>query len=132
MLGASACLGFLTSFFGAVLIALDQPGRLVRVGVTTLIVCLALTPGLVLALGARGGAVAIVLGDVITMAGCLVALIPFIRLPFDGAVLKIGSAALGAGLLATAVPGGSGGRMAAALVIYAVGILALRPVPLAL
>jgi O-antigen/teichoic acid export membrane protein len=132
ILGASAALGFVTSFLGVVLIALDRPGRLVWVGATSLLATLLLTPGLVLALGARGGAVAILLGDVIAMAGCLVALIPFIRLPFDRAVLKIGAAALAAGILATGLDAGSGARMAAALVVYAAVVVALRPVPRAL
>ena len=132
VLGGAVGLSFLASFLGFVLLALDRPGRLVGVGVAGLIASAALTPGLVLVQGALGGAVALVVAAVVETAGSLVALLPFIRLPFDRAALKATAAAAGAGLVASALPIGSGGRMAAALGVYALGLLALRPVPVAL
>ncbi|MBI3457611.1 MAG: oligosaccharide flippase family protein [Candidatus Rokubacteria bacterium] len=131
-LGAAACLGFLREFLGFVLLALDRPRRLVAVAATSLGASLALTPGLVLALGALGGAVALVLVELVALTGDLVGLAPFIRLPFDRGALKAGAAALGAIAIAGALPSGSGGRMGTALVVYTLGLLVLQPVPVAL
>ena len=40
-----------------------------------------LTPGLVLAMGALGGAAALVLVEAVSLTGLLAALLPFVRLP---------------------------------------------------
>jgi O-antigen/teichoic acid export membrane protein len=132
VLGAAAGLGYLSHFLGFVLLALDRAARLVWVTGTTLAASIALTPGLVLTLGALGGAVALVLVEVVAIAGSLVALIPFIRLPFDRGALKVGLAGLGAGAVASLLPATGGDRVAAVLLVYAVGLLALRPVPASL
>jgi O-antigen/teichoic acid export membrane protein len=132
VLGAAAALGYLSYFLGFVLLALDRAGRLVGVTAASLAASVALTPGLVLALGALGGAIALVLVEVVAIAGSLVALIPFIRLPFDRGVLKVGVAGLGAGFVASLLPAAGGGRLAALLLVYVAGLLALRPVPVTL
>jgi O-antigen/teichoic acid export membrane protein len=132
VLGAAACLGFLNYYLGFVFLALDRPGRLVAVAAVGLVASAALTPGLVLVLGALGGAVALVLAEAITACGALVALLPFIRLPFGRGTLKAGAAALGASLIAGMLPAGSAARLGAVLLLYAGGLLVLRPFPVAL
>ncbi len=129
VLGAAAALGFLEQFLGVVLLALDRAGRLVAVTAVSLGTCLLLAPGLVLTLGALGGAVALVLVEAIALAGLLVALLPFLRLPFGANAAKTAGAALVATALAGLLPAGSGWRLAAALGVYAGGLLLLRPVP---
>jgi hypothetical protein len=88
-----------------------------------------LTPGLVLAFGAAGGAIALVLVEAIGLTAGLVALIPFLRLPFGTGAMKIAAAALGAGVAAMPLPAGGGWRLAVALAVYGGGVLALRPWP---
>jgi len=132
VLGAAACLGFLSQFLGVVLLALDRAGRLLAVWAVSLGASLVLTPGAVLTLGAPGGAVVLVLLEAIAVTGLLVALLPFVRLPFGDGALKAGTAALAGGLAAGLAPAGSGWRVAVALGVYAGGLLVLRPVPVAL
>lgn len=127
VLGAAACLGFLNYFLGFVFLAVDRPGRLLAVAATSLAASVALTPWLVLAFGAPGGAVALVLVETIALAGALVALAPFVGLPFGWGALKAGAAAAGAVAVAGLLPAGSGWRLGAALLVYAGGVLALRP-----
>jgi O-antigen/teichoic acid export membrane protein len=129
LLGAAAALGGLAHFLGAVLLALDQPRRLVFVATASLVISVALTPGLVLALGALGGAIAYVVMALVEAAGMVVAVLPYLRLPFDRVALKAAAAALGAGLLASVVPAGSGPRMATALALYVLGLAVLKPWP---
>ncbi len=129
VLGAAACLGFLGHFLGFVLLALDRAGRLLAVAAVSVAASLALTPGLVLALGALGGAVALVLLEAIALTGLLVALLPFIRLPFGRSAMKAGASALAGGLAAGLVPAGSAWRLALALGVYGGGLLVLRPLP---
>jgi O-antigen/teichoic acid export membrane protein len=130
VLGLAAGLGFLSHFLGFVLLALDRPRRLVMVAATSLAASIALTPGLVVTLGAVGGALALALVELVAVTGSLVALIPFIRLPFDRRAAKTAAAALGAVLVAGALPAGSGARLVIALAVYATGLLALRPAPM--
>ncbi len=127
VLGGAACLGFLSHFLGFVLLALDRAGRLLVVAGVSLAASLVLTPGLVLALGALGGAVGLVLLEAITLMGLLVALLPFIRLPFGRGAVKAGASALAGGVAAGLVPAGSGWRLALALGVYGGGLLVLRP-----
>ncbi len=129
ILGAAACLSFLNYFLGFVFLALDRPERLLGVAVVSLVASAALTPGLVLAFGAAGGAVALVLVEAITLTGSLVGVLPFLRLPVGPGVLKAGAAATGATLVAASLPPGSGWRLTAALLLYLVGLVALRPWP---
>ena len=129
VLGAAACLGFLSHFLGFVLLALDRAGRLLAVAAVSLAASLLLTPGLVHALGALGGAAALVLLEAITLTSLLLALLPFVRLPLGVGAVKTAGAALAGGFLAGLLPAGSGWRLAVALGVYAGGLLALRPVP---
>jgi O-antigen/teichoic acid export membrane protein len=132
VLGVAGALGFLSHFLGVVLLALDRPRRLVVVAATSLAASIALTPALVLTLHALGGAVALTLVELVAVTGSLMALIPFVRLPFDSGVLKIAAAALAAAVVGGAVTTGSGARLAIVLVAYGAGLLALRPAPVRL
>jgi O-antigen/teichoic acid export membrane protein len=129
VLGAAAGLGFLTQYLGFVLLALDRARRLMAVAAVTLTASLMLTPGLVLALGALGGAAALVLLEAITLAALLVALLPFIRLPFGAGAVKTLGAAVASGAVAGLLPPDGPWRLAIALGVYAGGLLVLRPVP---
>jgi O-antigen/teichoic acid export membrane protein len=130
-LGAAACLGFLGQFLGVVLLALDRARRLVVVAAASLAASVLLTPGLVLAMGALGGAAALVLVEAVAVTALLVALLPLIRLPVSANAVKTAGSAAAASLLASALPAGSGGRLAVALGAYTAGLLVLRPVPAA-
>jgi O-antigen/teichoic acid export membrane protein len=131
VLGAAACLGFLGQFLGVVLLALDRARRLVAAAAASLAASVLLAPGLVLAMGALGGAAALVLVEAVAVTALLVALLPFVRLPFTVNAVKTGAAAAVGSLLAGAVPAGSGWRLAVALGAYTAGLLVLRPVPTA-
>jgi O-antigen/teichoic acid export membrane protein len=131
LLGAAAAMGGLANFLVFVLLALDQPRRIAIVAAASLATSLVLTPGLVLALGPLGGAIAHVVMSLVELAGMVVAVLPFVRMPFDRAALKAATAALGAGLAATGVPAGSGTRMVVALTLYVLGLVALKPLPAA-
>jgi O-antigen/teichoic acid export membrane protein len=128
VLGAAACLAFLTQFLGFVLLALDRARRLLVVAAVSLAASLLLTPGLILALGALGGAVGLVLLEALGLTGLLLALLPFIRLPVGVGAVKTMAAAAAGGAVAGLVPSG-GWRLALALGVYAGGLVALRPVP---
>ncbi len=132
VLGLAACLSFLNYFLGFVFLALDRPGRLLGVAATGLVASAVLTPGLVMVGGAAGGSVALVLVETIALTGALVGLAPLVGLPFGMGAVKAGAAAAGAALVAGALPAGSVWRLGAALAVYAGGVLALRPVPVAL
>ncbi|MGH7320634.1 MAG: oligosaccharide flippase family protein [Candidatus Rokuibacteriota bacterium] len=128
VLGAAACLGFLNYFLGFVFLAVDRPGRLLAVTAVSLVASAGLTPGLVLAAGAAGGAAALVLVETITLAASLMGLLPIVGLPFGRGALKAGAAATAAGLVAVALPAGRW-RLGVALLVYAGGVVALNPVP---
>jgi hypothetical protein len=132
VLGVAGALGFLSHFLGVVLLALDRPRRLVTVAATSLAASIALTPALVLTLDALGGAVALTLVELVAVTGSLMALIPFVRLPFDTGVVKIGAAALAAAVVGGAIPMGSGARLVIVLLVYGAGLLAMRPAPVRL
>jgi hypothetical protein len=99
------------------------------VAAVTLAASLVLTPGLVLALGALGGAVALVLLEALGLTGLLVALLPFIRLPFGMGAVKSVTAALAGGAAAEFLPAGTPWRLLVALGVYGGGLVALRPLP---
>lgn len=129
VLGAAAILGFLNYFFAVVLLALDRPGRLAGASAVGLGASLLLTPALVRAFGAVGGAVALGLVEAVTLAAGLLGLVPLVGVPFRGGALKVAAAAGGAALLALGLPSQGGWRLGAALVVYAGGVLVLQPVP---
>ena len=131
VLGAAACLGFLGQFLGVVLLALDRARRLVVTAAASLAASVLLTPGLVLAMGALGGAAALVLVEAVAVTALLVALLPLIRLPFSANAVKTAGSAAVASLLAGTLPAGGGWRLAVALGAYTAGLLVLRPVPAA-
>jgi len=128
ILSAAACLSFLNYFLGFVFLALDRPGRLVAVTGVSLGASALLTPGLVLAAGAEGGAVALVLVETLSVTAILMGLLPLVGLPLGLGALKAGGAATAAGLVAGVLPPG-GVRLGGALLVYAAGVLALQPVP---
>ena len=128
VLGIAACLGFLNYFLGFVFLAVERPRRLCGVTALGLVASALLTPGLVLAFGAGGGALALVLVEALTLTAGLVGLLPLVGLPFGRGALKAGAAATVAGLTAGLAPPGSGWRLGAALVVYVAGVVALRPV----
>jgi O-antigen/teichoic acid export membrane protein len=132
VLGVAGALGFLSHFLGVVLLALDRPRRLVAVAAISLAASIALTPALVLTLHALGGAVALTLVELVAVTGSLMALIPYIRLPFDTGVVKIASAVLAAVIAGEAIPAAGAARLVIVLFVYGVGLLALRPAPVRL
>src|SRR5262249_24559498 len=132
VLGAAACLGFLSQFLTVVLLALDRAGRLLAVSAVTLTASLVLTPGSVLALKAPGGGGSLVALEAVSGTGRLGACLPFSRLPFgDGAAKTVVAAVAGSVAAGLAPPGGPW-RLAAALGVYAGALVVLRPVPVAL
>jgi O-antigen/teichoic acid export membrane protein len=131
VLGSAAALAFLNYYLGFVFLALDRARRLVAVAAVSLTVSAGLTPGLVLAAGAGGGATALVLVETITLTGSLVGLLPLVGLPFGRGALRAAVAALVAGLVGGALPAGAW-QLGGTLVVYAGGVVALRPVPVGL
>jgi O-antigen/teichoic acid export membrane protein len=131
VLGGVACVSFLNQYLAMVFLALDRPGRLVGVGAVGFAASAALTPGLVLLAGAAGGALALALAETVLLAGSLVALLPFVGLPFGRGALRAAAAALVAGLAASLLPAGVG-RLAGVLVTYGGAVLLFEPVPRAL
>jgi len=129
VLGVAACLGFLNYFLGFVFLALDRPGRFLGVAAASLVASAVLTPALVGAFGALGGAGALALVEAITLTGGLVGLASLIGLPFGAGALRTGAVAVGAALAAALVPATSGWRLGTALLVYAGGVVALRPLP---
>lgn len=125
-LGIAVCLGFLNQFLGTVFLAVDRPRRLLVVTAVGCSASAGLTPGLVLATGAAGGAAALVLVELLTLAAGLVALAPFTGLPFGSRAWGIGGAALGAGLVGGWLPPG-GLRLGGTLLAYGVALVALAP-----
>jgi O-antigen/teichoic acid export membrane protein len=128
ILSGAAWLSFLNYFLGFAFLALDRPGRLVGVTAVSLAASAVLTPGLVLAADASGGAVALVLVEALTLTASLVGLLPFVGLPLGVGAVKAGGAAAVASLAASALPPG-GARLGGALLVYAAGVVTLEPVP---
>jgi hypothetical protein len=72
--------------------------------------------------------VAVLLIEAVTLAASLVGLRPLVGWPLGGGTVKgLGAAAAGA-VVASLLPAGPG-RLAAALLTYAVTLVVLRPVP---
>jgi O-antigen/teichoic acid export membrane protein len=128
LLGAAAACGILQHFLGVVLLAIDRPDRLRRVAALTFTISVLLTPLLVTAGGAVGGAASVLVGELVALSASLGAVRGLVGWPLArGAAKSLGAAAagaLGAGLL----PAGPG-RCLGALGVYVGVLLVLRPVP---
>jgi O-antigen/teichoic acid export membrane protein len=128
VLGAAVGCAMLEHLLGVVFLALDRPRRLRAIRVLAFGTSLVVIPALVVAGGAVGGAVAVLLVEVVTLAAGLAAMRDLAGWPLGrGAAKGLGAAAAGA-VIASLVPPGPG-RLAAALLAYAVALAVLRPIP---
>jgi O-antigen/teichoic acid export membrane protein len=125
----AAGLEVLQFFLSALLLALDRPGRLLAVAAAGLAVSVVLTPVLVHAAGALGGAVALVSVSAVAVGGSLFALAPLVGLPVGSGVVKALGAAVGAAAGAWLARPDPGFRCGVALGLYVAFTLALRPLP---
>jgi O-antigen/teichoic acid export membrane protein len=132
VLGFAVGLGFLNFLFGYVLLALDRPLRLLGVASVSFAVSLAVTPVLVRAAGAAGGAVSICLVEGVATAGGLWALGSLVGSPLRMGALKGLGAALAGGIVAGLLPPEGPWRLGAALLVYGGVAFVLQPVPSAL
>jgi O-antigen/teichoic acid export membrane protein len=125
--GAVAC-AMVQQFISVVFVALDRPGRLRAVAALAFTTSVLLTPVLVAAGGAVGGAVAVLVVEAVGLAASLFGLRRLGSWPLGrGAVKGLGAALAGA-LVASLLRAGPG-RLAGALGAYAVALLVLRPMP---
>jgi O-antigen/teichoic acid export membrane protein len=129
ILGPAAGLDVLQFFLSALLLALDRAGRLLRVAIGTLVVSLILTPVLVHAAGASGGALALAAVSLVGVVGSLVALAPLVGLPLGAGAMKALGAAAAAAALAVLAASDHAWRAGVALGLYASLVLVLRPAP---
>jgi O-antigen/teichoic acid export membrane protein len=128
LLGGAAACGILQHFLGVVFLALDRPDRLRRVAALAFATSALLTPVLVLAGGAVGGAVAVLIVEVVGLGASLVGLQGLGAWPLArGAAKSLGAAGAGA-VAASLLPAGPA-RLLGALGAYAGALLLLRPVP---
>lgn len=130
MLGSAATLAMLQSFLGSAFLAFDRPRRLRRVAALTLATSLIVTPALVWAGGAAGGALAVLAVEAVGLVGCVLGLRELAGLPLARGAAKGLLAALAAVAVGVLLPGGAG-RPLGALAVYALGLALLRPVPVA-
>ena len=129
ILGPAAGLDVLQFFLSALLLALDRAGRLLGVAIGALAVSLILTPVLVHAAGATGGALALVAVSGVGVGGSLLALAPLVGLPLGSGALKALGAAAAATALAVLAAPDRAWRAGVALGVYALLVLVLRPAP---
>ena len=128
LLGAAAACGILQHFLGVVFLALDRPDRLRAVAALAFATSVGLTPVLVWVGGAMGGAVSVLVVEVVALAASLAGLRKLgVRPLAGGAAKSLGAAAVGA-LVAGLLPAGPG-RCLGALGAYVGMLLVLRPVP---
>jgi O-antigen/teichoic acid export membrane protein len=128
LLGSAAPLAMLQSFLGTVFLALDQPRRLRAVATLGLGTSLAITPVLVWAGGAVGGAVAVLLVEATGLAASLLRLHALCGLPLGRGTVKALAAGGGAVVVGSFVSGDAA-RVLGALAAYGTGLALLRPVP---
>ncbi|HSB61061.1 MAG TPA: polysaccharide biosynthesis C-terminal domain-containing protein, partial [Vicinamibacteria bacterium] len=129
VLGGAAALSFLNYLVGFVFLALDRPGRLLGVAAASLGVSATLTPLLVGGFGAAGGAWALVLVEAAALAGGLAGLRRDIGAPFGTGAFRIATAAGGASVAGVLVPMEGPWPFMVGLLVYAAGLVALRPLP---
>ena len=128
VLGTAVGCAILGHLLGVVLLALDRPHRLRAVAALAFATGLVVIPSLVATSGVVGGAVAVLLVEAVTLAASLVGVRGLAGWPLGrGAAKGLGAAAAGA-VVASLLPAGAG-RLAGALVTYAVGLVVLRPIP---
>ena len=127
ILGPAALLDVLQFFLGALLLALDRPARLLAAATAALMASLVLTPILVHAAGARGGALAVLAVSAVAVGGSMGALAPLVGWPVGAGAVKVVTAAALAALGGGLVPAPA--RAVVALGLYGAGVVALRPLP---
>jgi O-antigen/teichoic acid export membrane protein len=128
VLGAAVACSMLQHLLGVVLLALDRPRRLRAIAGLAFLTGALVIPGLVLARGAVGGAVAVLLVEAVSVAASLTALRTLVGWPLGrGAAKSLAAAAAGA-VVASFLPEGPG-RLAGVLAAYALGLVVLRPLP---
>ncbi len=129
LLGAAVGCAMVQHFCGVVFLALDRPRRLRAVAALAFVTSALVTPGLVLAGGAAGAALAVLVVELVGLGASLWSLRQLGAWPLGrGAVKSLGAAAAGAAA-ASLWPAGGPGRLLLALGGYAVALLVLRPVP---
>jgi O-antigen/teichoic acid export membrane protein len=128
VLGAAVACAMLSHFLWIVLLALDRPRRLRAVAGFAFATGLVVVPVLVARGTALGGAVAVLVVECVTLVASVGAVCGLVGWPFGrGAAKGLAAAAAGA-VVASLLPAG-GGRLAGALLTYAVALAVLRPVP---
>jgi O-antigen/teichoic acid export membrane protein len=128
VLGAAVGCAMLGHLLGFVLLARDRPRRLRTIASLAFVTSLVVIPSLVAVGGALGGAVAVLLVEGVTLVAGLVAVRGLAGWPFGrGAAKGLAAGAAGA-VVASLLPAGAG-RLAGALLAYAVALVVLRPVP---
>jgi O-antigen/teichoic acid export membrane protein len=126
--GAAVACAMLQHLLGAVLVALDQAGRLRTIALVAFVTGLVAVPSLTALRGAVGGAVAVLLVEAVGLAATLVGVRGLAGWPLGrGAAKGLGAAVLG-GAAASLLPAGPG-RLAGALLTYGAALVVLRPVP---
>jgi O-antigen/teichoic acid export membrane protein len=129
LLGAAVGCAMVQHFCGVVFLALDQPRRLRVVAVLAFGTSAVVTPSLVLAGGAVGAALAVLIVELVGLAASLWSFRQLGTWPLGrGAAKSLGAAVAGAAA-ASLWPAGGPGRLLVALGGYAVALLVLRPVP---
>ena len=129
LLGGAVGCAMVQHFCGVVFLALDRPRRLRAVAALGFLTSALVTPGLVLAGGAVGAALAVLVVELVALAATFWSLRQLGVWPLGrGAVKGLGAAAAGAAV-ASLGPAGGPGRLLLALGGYAVALLVLRPVP---
>ncbi len=129
LLGGAVGCAMVQHFCGVVFFALDQPRRLRAVAALAFVTSACVTPGLVLAGGAAGAALAVLAVELVTLAASLWSLRRLGVWPLGrGAVKGLGAAVTGA-VVASLGPAAGPARLLLALGGYAVALLVLRPVP---
>jgi O-antigen/teichoic acid export membrane protein len=128
LLGGAVACAMVQHFLGVVFVALDRPGRLRAVATLAFATSVLLTPVLVAGGGAVGGALAVLVVEVVGLAASLVGLRRLGSWPLARGALKGLAAAVVGAVVASLLPAGPG-RLAGALGAYAVALLVLRPVP---
>jgi O-antigen/teichoic acid export membrane protein len=128
VLGAALACAMLEHLLGVVFLALDRPHRLRAIAALAFAASLVMIPALVVAGGAVGAGVAVLLVEALTLAASLVSIRPLVGWPLGRAAAKgLAAAAVGA-VVAALVPAGAA-RLGAALLAYAMVLVGLRPVP---
>jgi O-antigen/teichoic acid export membrane protein len=128
VLGAAVACAMLAHLLGMTLLALDRPRTLRAIATAAFLTGLLVIPGLAALGGAWGAAVAVLVVEGVGLAGSLLGVRQFAGWPLGRGALKGFAAAAAGTVVASALPSGLG-RLLAALLTYAVALVALRPLP---